>query len=56
MQLDLDTNDINVIVQSLEQGPFRVVAPVLMKLQAQVMAQQVPTAQAELASVDEKSE
>lgn len=42
MILNLDANDINVIVQALEQGQFRTVAPVLMKLQAQVMAQQAP--------------
>lgn len=48
MHLDLDPNDINVIVQALEQGQFRTVAPVLMKIQAQVMAQQVkPEASAE---------
>lgn len=40
MKLDLDPSDINVIVQQLEQGQFRTVAPVLMKIQAQVMAQQ----------------
>ncbi len=42
MILNLDNNDINVIMQSLEQGPFRVVAPVIMKVQAQIMAQQAP--------------
>jgi hypothetical protein len=42
MKLDLDPNDINTIVQALEQGPFRVVAPTLMKIQAQVMDQQAP--------------
>ena len=41
MQLDLEPSDINVVMQALEQGQFRVVAPVLMKIQAQVMAQQV---------------
>lgn len=47
MILNLDNNDINVIVQSLEQGPFRMVAPTLMKIQAQVMAQQTPAKPAE---------
>jgi hypothetical protein len=42
MILNLDNNDINVVMQSLEQGPFRVVAPVVMKIQAQIMAQQAP--------------
>ena len=51
MQLDLDPNDINIVVQALEQGPFRTVAPVLMKIQAQVMAQQTkPEAPAESVS------
>jgi hypothetical protein len=45
MQLDFDSNEINVIVQALEQGPFRVVAPVLMKIQGQVMTQQAQQAQ-----------
>jgi hypothetical protein len=42
MILNLDNNDINVVMQSLEQGPFRLVAPVVMKIQAQIMAQQAP--------------
>lgn len=44
MHLDLEPNDINIIVQALEQGPFRVVAPTLMKIQAQIVAQQTPAA------------
>ena len=40
MILTLDPSDINVVLQHLEQGQFRTVAPVLMKIQAQVMAQQ----------------
>jgi len=40
MKLDLEPNEINVIMQHLEAGQFRTVAAVLMKIQAQVMAQQ----------------
>ena len=42
MILNLDNNEITVVMQSLEQGPFRVVAPVIMKIQSQIMAQQTP--------------
>ena len=40
MILNLDNNEINIVMQMMEQGPFRVVAPVVMKIQAQIMAQQ----------------
>jgi hypothetical protein len=42
MRLDLETNDLNVIMELLSQGPFRSVAPVIQKIQMQVMAQQTP--------------
>lgn len=51
MILNLDNNDINVVMQSLEQGPFRVVAPVVMKIQAQIMAQQQAPAVPDTAEV-----
>lgn len=46
MILNLDPNEIAVVVQMLEQGPFRVVAPTLMKIQSQVMQQQAPQPEA----------
>jgi hypothetical protein len=52
MHLDLDPSDINVVLQHLEQGQFRTVAPVLMKIQAQVMAQQQPAPQPDVAPED----
>ena len=52
MVITLDPSDINVVLQHLEQGQFRTVAPVLMKIQAQVMAQQAkPEVPAEPAAV-----
>lgn len=42
MHLDLEPNDLNVIMDLLSQGPFRSVAPVIQKIQMQVMAQQTP--------------
>ena len=40
MILNLDPTEVNVILQHLEMGQFRTVAPILMKIQAQIMAQQ----------------
>lgn len=40
MQLELDPSEINVIMQHLEIGQFKTVAPVLMKIQSQLIAQQ----------------
>lgn len=42
MHLELDNNDLNIVMTMLSQGPFRDVAPVIQKIQAQVMAQQAP--------------
>ena len=44
MRLDLDAADLNIIMQHLEMGQFKTVAPVLMKIQSQVIAQQAPKA------------
>ena len=40
MHLELDPNEVNIVLQHLEMGQFRTVAPLLMKIQAQIMAQQ----------------
>ena len=45
MHLNLDPNELNIVLQHLEAGQFKTVAPVLMKIQAQVMAQQQPAPQ-----------
>ncbi len=52
MHLNLEPNEINVILQHLEAGQFKTVAPVLMKIQAQVMAQQQPAPQPDVAPED----
>lgn len=45
MILNLDNNDINIVMDVLSQGPFRAVAPVIQKIQMQIIAQQQPAAQ-----------
>lgn len=47
MRLDLESNDLNIVMDILSQGPFCVVAPVIQKIQMQVMAQQQVVAQPE---------
>lgn len=42
MRIELDNNDLNVVMDMLSQGPWRAVAPVIQKIQMQVMAQQAP--------------
>lgn len=42
MQIDLEPNEINIVMQHLEAGQFKTVAPVLMKIQSQLIAQQTP--------------
>ena len=40
MKLDLHDHELNIVMEALSQAPFRVVAPVIQKIQMQVMAQQ----------------
>ena len=52
MRIDLEPNDLNVVMDMLSQGPFRAVAPVIQKIQIQVMAQQQPVPQPDTAQQD----
>ena len=53
MHLDLDPSEINIIMQHLEAGQFKIVAPVLMKIQSQLIAQQTPKTDAPVESQPE---
>lgn len=52
MHLNLEPNELNIVLQHLEAGQFKTVAPVLMKIQAQVMAQQQPAPLPDVAPED----
>lgn len=40
MKIDLHDHELNIVMEALSQVPFRVVAPIIQKIQMQVMAQQ----------------
>jgi hypothetical protein len=52
MRIDLEPSDLNVVMDMLSQGPFRAVAPVIQKIQMQVMTQQQPVSQSDAAQQD----
>ena len=55
MRIDLDANELNIVMDMLSQGPFRAVAPVIQKIQMQVMTQQAQNMQSDAAPTDQSA-